>query len=287
MPAISVVIPVHNAETTLGEQLEALRGQAFDGEWEVVVVDNRSTDGSAELARSYESLLPLRVHEARARSSAAYARNVGVSASSGDLIVFLDADDVADPGLLAAYARADGFDVMGGHLDDTLLNDPVTASWRYSFTAGGLPIALGRFPFFVGANCAVRRRVFERIGVFDETLAFVGEEVDFSIRAGLAGIEVGWVPEAIVHYRHRPSLRALARQNYVYGRGSVVLYERYRNLAAPARRVPIALRRVSRVLLTVPNLARGRSRRGRWIRWAAFIAGQAVESLRRRVWYVG
>jgi glycosyltransferase involved in cell wall biosynthesis len=287
MPAISVVIPVHNAEATLGEQLEALHKQAFDGDWEVLVVDNRSTDASAEIARSFESVLPLRVHAAPARSSAAYARNVGVSASSGDLIVFLDADDVADPGLLAAYAGADGFNVMGGRLDDERLNDPVTASWRYPLTAGGLPVALGRFPFFVGANCAVRRRAFERIGGFDETLAFVGEEVDFSIRAQLAGIEVGWVPEAIVHYRHRPSLGALARQSYVYGRGSVVLYERYRDVAAPDWRVPRAVRQISLVLLSVPNLVRGRSRRGQWIRWAGFVAGQTVESLRRRVLYVG
>ncbi len=167
------------------------------------------------------------------------------------------------------------------------LNDPVVASWRYALADNGLPVALGRFTFFVGANCAVWRHVFERVGLFDEELEFVGEDVDFSIRAQLAGFEIGWIPEAVVHYRHRSSLGALARQSYAYGRGSVALYDRYRGVAVPERRPLIAIRQSVRLLLSSPNLLRGRVRCGQWIRWAGFMSGQWVESLRRRVLYVG
>ena len=287
-PSLSVVIPAHNVAYVLAHQLEALCAQEYAAPWDVVVVDNRSSDATAAVASRFTGRLDLHVVDAPDGATAAYARNVGIGASTGDLLVFLDADDLAAPGLLAAYGEAAAcFDVMGGDLDDLTLNDPVVAAWRYPLTDGALPVALGRFPFFVGANCAVKRRVFEQLGLFDETLEFVGEEVDFSVRAGLAGLCVGWVPNAVVHYRHRPSLRALVRQQYVYGRGAVVLFERYRDVAASERRSLSAIRRLAEIVLGVPNLLRGRVRRGQWLRLAAFMAGRYVESARRRVWYVG
>ncbi len=288
LPRISVVIPARNAEGTLGEQLEALANQIYDGTWDVVVVDNGSTDATGSVARSYDSRLPLRVISARNGASAAYARNVGIASSTGELIVFLDGDDVASPGLLQAYAAHAGrYAVMGGHLDDYGLNDPVTASWRYPITGNGLPTAFDRFVFFVSANCAVARHVFDRVGMFDETLEYVGEDVDFSIRSQLAGFEIGWVSDAVVQYRHRASLASLARQYYAYGRGSVVLYERYRSLAAPSSRLVDSARAAGGLLRGLPSLVRGRSERGRWLMLASAMRGQVVESARRRVWYVG
>jgi glycosyltransferase involved in cell wall biosynthesis len=287
-PTITVVIAACNAARTLGAQLEALRAQCYAGEWDVVVVDNKSTDGTADVARSYAAGLRLEVVAAPERPSAAYARNVGIGASVGDLLVFLDADDVASPELLESYAASAGrFDVMGGHLDEGGLNDPEIAFWRYPLTTGGLPVAFGRFPYFVGANCAVRRRVFEQIGMFDPMLEFVGEEVDFSIRAGIAGYEVGWVPEAVVHYRHRTSLRALARQSYVYGRGAVVLFKRYRGFAEPPNRLAASAHRAALLTFRLPDLIRSRARRGRWIMLASATTGQIVECFRQRVWFVG
>ena len=286
-PSLTVVIPAHDAEETLTDQLDALDAQGYDGTWEVVVVDNNSTDGTAALAHSYRDRLPLRVVHARERSSVAYARNAGIAAATGKLLVFLDADDVAAPGLLEAYAvGSERFDVMGGHLDDFTLNDEVTAAWRYRMTGESLPRAFDRFSFFVGANFAVGKAVFEQLGTFDETLPYVGEDVDFSIRAQLAGHEIGWIPDAVVRYRHRASLKALAQQQFVYGRGSVWLFERYRGVAAPRPRAA-TLRRLAEIVALLPNLARGRSRRGLWIMLASSTAGQVVESVRRGVWYVG
>jgi glycosyltransferase involved in cell wall biosynthesis len=286
-PSLSVVIPAHNAEDTLADQLEALCAQGYDGTWEVIVVDNNSTDRTDALARSYGDQLPLRILAAREQSSVAYARNAGIAVATGDLLVFLDADDVAAPGLLEAYARgSEWFDVMGGYLDDFTLNDEATALWRYRIAEESLPRAFGRFSFFVGANFAVRKTVFDELGTFDERLPYVGEDVDFSIRAQLAGHEIGWIPDAVVRYRHRSSLKALARQQFTYGRGSVWLYERYRGIAGPGPRAA-ALRRFAEIVVRLPNLARGRSRRGRWIMLASSTAGQVAESVRRGVWYVG
>ena len=83
------------------------------------------------VARAFEERLSLRVVSAPDKPSAGYARNVGVRAARGGLIVFVDGDDVADAGLLSAFARhAANHRMMGGHLDNSGLNDPVVASWR-------------------------------------------------------------------------------------------------------------------------------------------------------------
>jgi glycosyltransferase involved in cell wall biosynthesis len=285
--SISVIIPAHNIETLLGEQLEALCRQDYAGSWDVTVVDNRSADRTADVAASFQGRLPLRIVPALERASPAYARNVGVQASAGDLLVFVDADDVADPGLLSAYAaRSAEYFVMGGQLDDAELNDPVAAAWRFSLTADGLPRILGRFSFFVTANCAIRREVFERIGGFDEALPFVHEDVDFSIRAELAGFKIGWVPEAVVHYRHRDTLAGVFKQQFVYGRGSVHLFKRYRDVATPDARVQ-AWRLLLWLVIGIRHIVGGRRRLGRWLSFAGFITGQVVESIRQRTWYVG
>jgi glycosyltransferase involved in cell wall biosynthesis len=288
LPAISVVIPAHNAGDFLAEQLESLCAQDYAADWDVVLVDNRSTDDTVAVARGFESRLRIRVVPAHDKASAGYARNVGVGAARGDLIVFVDADDVADPTLLTAYAtRSRDYRLMGGHLDDFSLNDPVVASWRYSLTEDGLPVTLGRYPFALTSNMAARKSVFDEIGLFDDTLQYFGEDTDYSIRAGLAGIELGWVPEAIVHYRHRNSLKSLVRQQFVYGRGSVVLYARYRAVAGPRRAVRTSVVQSLHLAAGVPNLVRGRARRGQWLAFAAYVAGQFVQSLAMRCWYVG
>jgi glycosyltransferase involved in cell wall biosynthesis len=286
--SISVVIAARNAESTIAQQLDALCHQEYDGIWDVVVVDNLSTDTTAEIANSYRDRLSINVMSARDDSSVMYARNMGIAASTGDLIIFVDGDDVAAPGLLSAFSRKAGeFGILGGHVEESELNDPVICSWRYPVTERGLPTVFGRFRWFVGANCAVRRDIFDLIGVFDEELRYSGEDVEFSIRAQLVGMEIGWVPDAIVHYRHRVSMRAMARQQYSYGRGVVRLYKKYHHDVTVDNRAVQSIRALARLLYLLPNIARGRTRRGQWVRLAGGVSGQIVESLAQRIWYVG
>ena len=95
---VSVVIPMRNAARTVSYQLAALASQDYDGSWEVVLSDNGSEDDSvAVAAASSDRLSAVRVVDAAGPGGAARARNVGVQASSGECIIFLDADDLLDP----------------------------------------------------------------------------------------------------------------------------------------------------------------------------------------------
>jgi glycosyltransferase involved in cell wall biosynthesis len=285
----SVVIPAYNAEAHVDAQLAALEQQANAEPFEVIVVDNMSTDATAEVAARHSGRLNLRVVTATDGRSASHARNVGIAHARGEFIVFVDADDIADDALLAAYQRRTRtYQVMGGAYEETRLNDPKVAAWRYKMTQSGLPIAFGKVPFFLMGNAAIQRSVFENIGVFDESLTHGGEEVDFSTRAHLAGYEVGWVPDAVVYYRHRATLRELADQFFDYGRATAYVYARYRKRASlPPTTLKDTMKALWAVIPHAVDIAFGNERRGQWVRVSSFYAGEAIESIRQRVWHIG
>src|SRR4051812_49192629 len=90
MPRVSIIIPAFNAEEHIDETLGSVCHQTYD-DWEIVVCDDCSTDGTAERARSFGDCLTLVRTEANAGPSA--ARNLAIEHSSGELLAFLDADD--------------------------------------------------------------------------------------------------------------------------------------------------------------------------------------------------
>lgn len=227
---VSVVIPARNAAATLGEQLEALAAQRTARPYEVVVADNGSTDGTADVVRSYQGRVPgLRVVDASHRAGANAARNAGVAAARGEAVLLCDADDVVDPGWLDALAggleRAAG---VGGRLDRTQLNPRFVALWGGPPEDWGVSTSLGFLRRPIGANAGFRRAVWEELGGFDEEYVRGGTETEFFWRLQLAGHELLDVPEALVHYRVRADVRAMVRQWYVWGRQSPMLYRDFR-----------------------------------------------------------
>jgi len=111
-PLVSVVTPVWNAAATLGAAVASVRAQSL-GDWEMILVDDGSTDGSRALARGLAAADPrLRVLARADNGGAAAARNDGIRAARGRLIAFLDADDRWYPDKLA---RQTAFMAAGGH----------------------------------------------------------------------------------------------------------------------------------------------------------------------------
>ena len=75
---------------------------------------------------------------------------MGIEHANGRYVVFVDADDVVEANLLAAYRKhVDAFRILGGAYDEKTINDPRVAAWRYELTARGLPVAFEKIPFFL------------------------------------------------------------------------------------------------------------------------------------------
>jgi cellulose synthase/poly-beta-1,6-N-acetylglucosamine synthase-like glycosyltransferase len=236
-PLVSVVVPAFNAEKTLHSCLEALLSQEFPKEqYEVIVVDNDSNDGTWAIIRSYGSAVR-GLRETNVRSSYA-ARNAGVRASRGRVIAFTDADCVPNVGwlrLLVANFDDPAFGCVAG---EVLPFNPVTRIEKFAAQAGILrqkrTLKNRNRPYAQTANVAYRRKVFEQIGLFNSSLDS-GGDADFCWRMQK---QTRWKlcfdDAAIVLHRHRSSLRELWKQFVRYGQGNAALQLLYADYEQPS-----------------------------------------------------
>lgn len=265
---LSVIVPARDAAETLPEQLEALRAQEWAGSWEVLVVDNGSTDSTAsiveELAADWPRLRLIRADEGIGPS---YARNVGVRRAAGDGIAFCDADDVVATGWVAAMGdslRQHRF-VAGAREIGRLNPKWLSASYSPKYMSQRT-VFEELFPFASSCNMGIRRDCFERFGDFDEDF-LVGEDIEFSMRLWLGGIDMHFAPHAKIHYRFRPTLPALLKQASAYGRFRPRIAERLRAMGLPAP-APLAGARNWLWLLRRLPLLRTKTGRAQWL-WVA------------------
>jgi glycosyltransferase involved in cell wall biosynthesis len=284
VPEVSVVVPVRNGAATIGQQLDALASQSFDGIWDVVVVDDASTDGTAEVASRWSDKLPsLRVLTLAEHGGASYAYNVGTRAALGPCVAYCDADDVVSSRWLAAMMSGLQRDsITTGPLDLTRLNPRRLYAWRRSPWADPLPPWNGFLVPVINANMAVHVETFESLGGFDETLD-TNEDYEFAFRAQLAGASIGFVPDAVVHYRLRHGLPYFRRE-YQYGLGHVELYRRFRHVGM-RRNWLRGFVRLAGAVLGAPLVLIPKYRYG-WITLAGVELGRLEGSLRYRTLFL-
>lgn len=269
-PVISVVIPAFNAERTLGLQLDALDTQEGAPPFEVVVVDNASTDRTADLVRrrAGEMGYPLRLVSAPEHQGPGYARNVGAAAAQADLLMFTDSDDVVSRWWVAAGERAftasplwnggarlmTDEEMLGG-LDQIWAAAGDSAEW-IDVVPGDLSDA---FPVVMGCDFGCTRAAFEEIGGFDQSMGTAFEDNDFGLRAHLARIPVDQAPAVRVAYRGRwdyPSRARLARRQ---ARGHMLAVERYG--LRERSRMPHPVREIVNPIIAAGLMALGRRER--------------------------
>lgn len=218
---ICVVIPARNEENRLGDQLDALLAQEYDGTWEILVVDNGSTDGTVALVERIATAHPrLRVITATAKADQSYAANSGVAATDADAVIFCDADDIVAPGWLAAMAKAlETHPVVTGVNELDLLNPKWLADSRGRDGDSKLQTFGGIFPTVQGNTYGVQRGVWAITGPLAEDFSRHGvlADAEFSLRCWLKGVEIFGATDAVVHYRYRSEARQLWRQGFSYG----------------------------------------------------------------------
>jgi cellulose synthase/poly-beta-1,6-N-acetylglucosamine synthase-like glycosyltransferase len=297
---VSVVVPAYNAATTLAEQLEALAAQQYDGDWELVIVDNGSTDGTADLARRYrQRFKAFTLVDCGSRRGHSAPRNAGAIAARGELLAYCDADDVVAPGWLQAMAdAARHYDLIGGWLDVRLLNDDATRSWHQPWPRDRLRSWL--LPYAVSANLAIWADVLRDLGGWSSEYEAGGEDTELSWRAQLAGYRLGFAPDAVVSYRYRSGLWETARQAYAIGVNCEQILRDFTVLRDGShysdRRAAVdqaddgegsalgrAVGRAAWLATRLPYLAGSRRHRGQWISVAAEYLGRLNGAARYRL----
>ena len=213
LPRVAVVIPNYNGRALLGPCLGALRKQTFSG-FETIVVDDASTDGSAEFVE--REFPEVRVVKQRCNVGFAAAVNAGIRALGSDFVSLLNNDTEPHPRWLEALVQAADVRPEAAIFASKLVS---MQDKRYLDGAGdalrwsGLPYRLGhgepddgRYdePGYVFGACAAaalyRRSLFEEIGLFDEDFFAYCEDADVSFRAQLAGFRCFYEPKAVVYH---------------------------------------------------------------------------------------
>jgi glycosyltransferase involved in cell wall biosynthesis len=279
---LSVVIPARNEEHRIRDQLNALRAEPCVGDWEVIVVDNGSTDGTADVVRAYEREdARFRLIQADERADQSHAANAGVAASKSPAVAFCDADDVVASGWVSAMMRGlAAYQVVSGANELQRLNERWLAASRGP--SGGQPVGTfcGVFPFVHGNNYGVRREVWDITGPLNEGY-FPVADLEFSFRCWMHGIRITGLSDAVVHYRYRTSTRDLWRQGFAYG-SHRPLIARLINESGRARAPRFAGWKSWMVLFARFPLIVTRSGRAGWVWIAANRCGQIVGSVRQR-----
>jgi GT2 family glycosyltransferase len=235
----TVVIPTFNAVGLLSEALSALEAQTVPHD--VVVVDNGSTDGTANvLAQRFPDVSVVRLDE---NTGFGRAVNRGVAEAAGEIVVLINNDVVCIPdflerlleplddarvssvaGVLLQHDRPDLIDTAGIELDTTLRS--WDALWNRPVSAlGDAPEPVGP----CGGAAAYRTAAFREVGGFDETFFAYWEDVDLALRLRLAGHRCVRAPEARALHKHGQTLGAASpaqRRLEAFGRGYVLA--RYR-----------------------------------------------------------
>lgn len=243
---LTVAMATYNRSHLLRESLDHLtRLRVPAGTWDLIVVDNASTDDTKTVASSFESRLPLQ-YRYESRSGLCHARNHALSHCRGDVIAFIDDDVLVDPDWLrtleAAVARWPEAAAWGGPIEPWFPTEPdqilLKAFPRLANGFAGLEADLpaGLLPppaHIYGASMAFRISALDglrfdpRLGPSkDKThVGITGEDVDFIDRLRARGGHVYWVPEMRVkHYvdPHRMTLPYLRRYTRGEGRMSVI-----------------------------------------------------------------
>jgi glycosyltransferase involved in cell wall biosynthesis len=214
---ISFVIPMYNGEKTIAKTLESLKSVDYD-DFEVIVVDDCSTDSSVEIVKKFNCQLV----RADKKLGAALARNVGVENSKGDLIFFIDADILVYPDCAKRVAKTfeENQDVVA--VVGVLSKDNPYSNFSSQYKNFHMHYYMKNMPRYIScvytSVTAIRRDTFKKVGFFDSKTCRVCnasvEDIDLGQRISDAGFKIMLDPELQVVHMRNFTLRALISNDF-------------------------------------------------------------------------
>jgi cellulose synthase/poly-beta-1,6-N-acetylglucosamine synthase-like glycosyltransferase len=234
LPKVSVIVPIYNGENDLPELIQCLRSQTYPvAQVEYLLVDNYSCDRTSTILQSEAtipglSIVPLL--ETNIQSSYA-ARNTGIRAATGEIIVFTDVDCRPEPNWLSEIVPGFINPKLGIAVGEIIAFPGQTLWEKYADRQNTLSqkhtLAHPFYPYGQTANLAIRRQVFLEVGLFRPYLT-TGGDADICWRIQQqTNWQLEFFPSAIVRHRHRSTLPEFQSQWRRYGKSNRYLHELY------------------------------------------------------------
>jgi len=224
-PKISVVVCTYNNEATLRDCLDGLRRIEYP-DYEVIVVNDGSTDGTDDITREYGFHLISTENRGLAN-----ARNAGLDAANGEIIAYIDADARPDPYWLAhlatAFQKSSHVGIGGPNIPPPGCSE--IADCVASAPGGPIHVLLSDeiAEHIPGCNMAFRKWSLESIGGFDPQFRIAGDDVDICWRLQEQGWTVGFSAGAVVWHHRRESVQGYLRQQFQYGKAEALLEHKW------------------------------------------------------------
>ena len=220
MIRLSLIIATYNRAEQLMITLRSVAAQSkTSAQWECIVVDNNSTDNTKERVEEFIAEHPRLniIYHFESKQGLSHARNAGIARAKGDIIAFIDDDERIVPDFISAYIKLfDNYPAAMAAGGKIIAEYPTgQPRWMSYYTERPIanpmdfgdyvrPFPKGRIPG--GGNMAMRREVFDKIGVFNTSLGRTGksliggEESDLFERVAKAGMECYYVPRAVMYH---------------------------------------------------------------------------------------
>lgn len=266
---ISVVVPTWNRRRIVTQTLDALFTQAAPAtDYEIIVVDDGSTDGTADALRLFQPACRFRVIEQENLGPAA-ARNTGFRAALADLILFLDDDMTADPGLITAHIAAhegSGRQIVFGALFLSAESRAGIAAECFNREIGAVYLERRQRPEIawqpedcVFSNASMPRALLEESGGFDERFR-KREDLELGIRLFDLGAQPQYAARAIARQVVEKTAADLIRDAEAFAEGDVLLARKHRGVEIKGQlswlaRQPCGKLHMLRVAAAVPALS--------------------------------
>jgi GT2 family glycosyltransferase len=224
-PRISVIVCSCNGATTLRDCLDGLLELDYP-DYEVIVVNDGSTDSTASIAAEYPFVLLNTQNQ-----GLSCARNTGLREAGGEIVAYVDDDARPDPHwlrYLAATFMEDDWAAVGGP-NLTPPDDGEVADCVANAPGGPNHVLLSdrQAEHVPGCNMAFRRSTLEQLGGFDPQFRCAGDDVDVCWRLQERGLEIGFSPAAVVWHHRRPSVPGFLRQQRAYGKAEALLERKW------------------------------------------------------------
>jgi GT2 family glycosyltransferase len=222
---VSVIVPTYNSDVVIGSCLESLTNQKIDGEYEVIVVDDGSTDDTKDAVADYDVTLLSQEH-----TGPAAARNLGAKNAVGGILLFTDADCTPEPDwiekMCTPFTDNDVVGVQGVY--KTRQKSPTARFVQYEIEERyEIMSKVGQIDFIGSYSAAYRKDVFLAEGGFDEKFPIAsGEDTDLSYRLSSKGLKMVFAQDAIVYHEHPSRITQYLKMKFYRAYWRVNLYKK-------------------------------------------------------------
>jgi glycosyltransferase involved in cell wall biosynthesis len=227
-PHLSAVVPFYNEANRINGLLDSLSRQDADFDWEVILADNGSKDGSRRVIKNFEKIIPhLRIIQADQIPGAGHARNEGVKHSLSELIAFCDDDDeIPENWVSSMKTGIEKHDFIACRIDEDKLNAPELRGVMHLNKTGLM--SYGYLPYSLGGSLGIKKSIFTGVNGYDTSLKY-SEDSELCFRLQLAGTKLHYWEETCLYYRLQTSVWKTCMQNYRWCRYSKAIAHNYNN----------------------------------------------------------